>query len=51
MKGLVLISDEVNEVKITMYQWENRNQDESNSYPYVKLTNGQRFYFNRFLFL
>lgn len=50
-KEKILISDEINEKEITWLQWNLRCSDETCDYPYVKLENGERFYFNRFVFL
>ena len=50
MEGFVTLSDEVTEIIVPVNVFENRNIDESDSYPYVTLCGGKRFYYNRFLY-
>lgn len=47
----VLISDEITEKVISQEVFLNRWRDEGCDYPVVKLEDGERFYFNRFVFL
>lgn len=50
-KGKILISDEINEKIVSSKVWNSRRPDETCDYPYVTLENGERFYYNRFVFL
>lgn len=47
----VLLSDEITEkvIDYSRFLWGRRSED--CEYPYVTLENGQRFYYNRFVFL
>ena len=48
----VLISDEITQKTISLDKFQNHSGiDDSVEYPYVYLTNGKKFYFNRFVFL
>lgn len=50
-KGKVLISDEITEkvISYSIFLWGRRTED--CEYPFVKLEDGSRFYYNRYLFL
>lgn len=48
----VLISDEITEKIISSSKFYiHKGHDETCDYPFIALENGERFYFNRFVFL
>lgn len=51
-EGKVLISDEINEKVISRSRFYiHKGYDETCDYPFITLADGERFYFNRFVFL